>query len=844
MSTSVDFKLGEWWVRPQRNELERADEVAQIESRSMDVLVCLARHAPEVVNKETLLEEVWSDAPFIGEDVITHAIWELRKALGDAARNPSYIRTVPRKGYCLVAEVLRPQGAPLPLEGVRIDHYDLGREIGRGAMGVVYEAVDRRLERVVAIKFLAAELTRDPKACRRFEREARLAASLEHPNLATVHEVGETSQGSRYLVTALYRGGSLQDRLAGGPLEVGEATRLVRQLVAGLGAAHERDIVHRDIKPANLLLDEHGTLKICDFGIAKLLGGTDLTNTDLTNTGTPLGTPAYKSPEQSRGMEVDHRTDLWSAGVVFYELLTGQRPFEGGFADAVVHSIVSEAPRPVEMARREPVPPAIERFIARALAKDPAERFQNAEEMAAALDALDRVPEATPRSRAGWRGALVGFGIFALCVAAGLALWRVHGDWEEQSGQEEALLDPRTQEGLDYLQAARRLWLRGNDAGTAQKVREHLEKAVALMPHSAEAKGHLAVFLAERYARFHKEEDRADALVFAHAALEIDPQAALPLVARGWVLLVDEDEDEAERLVRKAVARQPTCEGEQICHLGYVVLAEAVRIQGRMAEAYDLLERGSRVGGGAIRCQLKLAQFYEKSGLKEEAKQTYLKVHGLDPKQTTALHALGNFYLEEWQPVKAVDYLRKNYELTEDPMVLSSIGYAQYQRRLWQVAIKTYQEAHADLIARGTPRPIPMMGIGDVYLEKQEKTRAQEYFRQALDIYDSVAQPGLRSRGQRAVCLAKLDRFSEAVAIIEELLGDPKQVDHFPSLLVYAGRIYALKGEREKLFEVAREWQKRGNSPIRFLKEDPAFIPYREDEEYNRILQPELMPAL
>ena len=252
LSSPTDFKIGEWWVRPQRHVLERSGDVRSVELRSMEVLVCLARHAPNVVAKEKLLAEVWTDSPFVGDDVISHAIWELRKALEDSAKDSTYIRTVPRRGYQLVAEVLRPQGSPLPLEGVRIDHYQIGPEIGRGAMGVVYEATDQRLSRPVAIKFLAEELTRDPKACRRFEREARLAASLDHPNLATVHEIGETSRGHKYLVTSLYRGGSLKDRLAKGPVEVEEALSLIRQLIAGLGAAHERGIVHRDIKPANL----------------------------------------------------------------------------------------------------------------------------------------------------------------------------------------------------------------------------------------------------------------------------------------------------------------------------------------------------------------------------------------------------------------------------------------------------------------------------------------------------------------------------------------------------------------------------------------------------------------
>lgn len=216
-SSEPPFKLGEVWVRPLLDEIERDSEIFHVEARSMQVLLCLVRHAPALVSRERLLEEVWQDTPFVSDEVISHAIWELRKALGDSARDPSFIRTVPRKGYQLVAAVVRPAGAAVPAAGVRINHFEVLEELGRGAMGVVYRAIDRRLDRTVALKFLADELTRDEAACERFLREAQLAAGLDHPNLATVLEIGETSDNHRCLVTSYYAGGSLSDRLARGP---------------------------------------------------------------------------------------------------------------------------------------------------------------------------------------------------------------------------------------------------------------------------------------------------------------------------------------------------------------------------------------------------------------------------------------------------------------------------------------------------------------------------------------------------------------------------------------------------------------------------------------------------
>ncbi len=842
-SGSSDFKLGDWWVRPQRNELERAEESVHVEARSMAVLVCLGRHAPNVVTKERLFEEVWSDSPYVGDDVISHAIWELRKALGDSARDPVYIQTVPRKGYRLVAEILRPQGSPLPMAGVQIDHYDIKEELGRGAMGVVYEAVDRRLGRTVAIKFLAPELTRDPEACRRFEREARLAASLEHPNLATVHEIGETSQGHRYLVGSYYRGGSLKDRLGEGPIEVSEALRWMRQLLAGLSAAHERDIVHRDIKPANLLLDEHGTLKICDFGIAKLLGATD-----LTRTGAPLGTPAYKSPEQTEGRPIDHRTDLWSAGVVFFELLTGRRPF-GGEEHAVVRSILSKEPQVLEDARGRPVAEPLRRFVARALAKDPSARFQNAVEMASALDTLESKTSSASEGRRGLAVVLGGFGAIAgflmsyrrtmigLALAATLLLLGFLGYQQaEFPSSDEYTLLPGTR---DHLVQGRTLWLRGNHPANLADVRWHFERAVKLQPDSAEALGHLAVFLAERSAATKKQEDREEARRIAREARIAHPSSSLARAAESWILLLEGDLEEGERLAREAIEIEPECDRGQLCDLAYRWLAEHLLRQGLIEDAFEFLEKGTRVGDGHIRCRLKRAQHYLIAGQKSQAEREYLQVLDLDSTQTTALLQLSNYYLQSERAGEAIPLLRRLYDTTQDPDALNSIGYAQYMRGLWPEAIVTYRRAHEAYEAAGRSIPTPLMAIGDIYLEDGEVTEARVYYATALEIFESLERPGTERKAQHAVCLAKLGHLDEAEKMITELM--PRAVD-VPSVIVYSARIYALKGDKKTLLELATRWTEEGHGPARFY-DDPAFRKYREDREYVGVLEPELISA-
>jgi Tol biopolymer transport system component len=233
---------------------------------------------------------------------------------------------------------------------------------------VVYKSYDTRLERTVAVKFLPPELTRDPVAKARFLQEARTASALDHPNICTIHEVGETDDGQLFLVMTCYDGETLKRRIEREPLSITEALDIAKQVAQGLAKAHRLGIIHRDIKPANLIVTTDGIVKILDFGLAKLAGAAG-----LTRAGFCLGTPAYMSPEQARG-EVDHRTDLWSLGVVLYEMVTGIAPFAGDSDQAIIHALLTEEPKPPSTLRPE-VPPELERVLQGMLAKDPGDRY-------------------------------------------------------------------------------------------------------------------------------------------------------------------------------------------------------------------------------------------------------------------------------------------------------------------------------------------------------------------------------------------------------------------------------------------------------------------------------------
>jgi len=259
--------------------------------------------------------------------------------------------------------------------------YKILKEIGRGGMGVVYKAEDTRLKRTVALKFMPPELTRDPEAKERFVREAQAAASLSHPNICTIYEIDE-EVGKSFIAMEYIEGQSIREKVKKSPLEIQEALDMAVQAAQGLEEAHKRGIIHRDIKSANIMVTASGQAKVMDFGLAKVSGSSLLTKEAST-----MGTVAYMSPEQASGEPVDSRTDIWSLGVVLYEMLTGQLPFLGDTDQSVMYSIARKGPFPMKKIMPE-VKPGLERVVEKALEKKPANRYQTMGELLEDLRAL------------------------------------------------------------------------------------------------------------------------------------------------------------------------------------------------------------------------------------------------------------------------------------------------------------------------------------------------------------------------------------------------------------------------------------------------------------------------
>jgi len=440
--------------------LFRGEQETLLPPRASGVLHCLLQQPGEMVTKETLLETVWKDA-FVGEHSLTRAVSVVRHALGDDSNNPTYIQTIPRRGYRFIAELERGvaaeeemegaagrpaipavRAAPVPVVSVgdSLGQYEILAELGAGAMGVVYRARDTVLEREVAIKVLPEEFVSDPGRVARFEREAKLLASVSHPNIASIHSL-EEADGVKFPVLELVEGETLDQRLLPGPLEVDEALEIGRQIASALEAAHKSGVIHRDLKPANIKLTPEGQVKVLDFGLAKALEvhvfgaeASDSPTESMTimgsRRGSIAGTAAYMSPEQARGEDVDRRADIWSFGCVLYELFTGRRAFAGETVSDTIAGVLEREPDWEDLPPE--TPRAAQRVLRRCLTKDPQHRLHDIADARIEIEEAQSdpggdLPVVAPAVAAQsplWRRAIRwGAGIAVGAIVAGLAVW-------------------------------------------------------------------------------------------------------------------------------------------------------------------------------------------------------------------------------------------------------------------------------------------------------------------------------------------------------------------------------------------------------------------------------------
>jgi len=418
-------------------ELRRGGRSLKLEPIPMALLVLLVERKGELVTRDQIIERVWGkDVFFDTDNGINSAVRKLRQALRDDPEHPRFVFTVSGKGYRFLAPIEEPppptssapdlpQAPPSPagvVPGQKISHYRIIHLLGGGGMGVVYKAEDLKLGRAVALKFLPGELASDPIAFERLQREARAASALDHPNICSIYHLGE-HEGQPFIVMQLLEGQTLREWIESAAKN-GIAERLPAltdigiQIADGLQAAHEKGIIHRDIKPANIFVTTRGQVKILDFGVAKFsdtiaagenteaapamspasnVGSADL---HLTRTGASLGTPSYLSPEQIKREKLDSRTDIFSFGLVLYEMATGQQPFRGESEAAIYDNILNrEPPWPTDVNRK--IPGELGAIINQAIEKDRDRRYQRAADIRADLEKVNRASVSPPVVRPG-----------------------------------------------------------------------------------------------------------------------------------------------------------------------------------------------------------------------------------------------------------------------------------------------------------------------------------------------------------------------------------------------------------------------------------------------------------
>ena len=588
--------------------------------------------------------------------------------------------------------------------GETVLHYRIEGRLGQGGMGVVYRATDLKLLRTVALKFIPEGISHDPDARERFLREARAASALDHVNVGTIFGVEQAPDGRQFIVMAHYEGETLARLIARGPLGIEQAADILRQVAAGLEEAHGRGVIHRDIKPSNVMLTRQGIVKIVDFGLASVSG-----SVRLTVTGSQMGTPHYMSPEQALGQPVDHRSDLWSLGVVLHEMLTGQSPFQATSTPAILYRIVHEA------LSLEGLDPSMKSVIERALKKDPAERFQSARQMALALDGIDVPDDVAPnpaattvitpplaRRTSGQRAAPSRTGALPflrrpvvltaaalVCLSAVLLLIMV--------------LTPNRLSRPSTTAAAHT----GAGAGTTS---DQYFEAVALLE------------------RWEKGENLSKAIALLKASVERDPSFAL-----GHARLA-----EAYRL-ESAAARDPgKLElAKQAAERAAQLDAGLPAVQAVLGKVYSSLNQNDlamaalkraleldRLSGEA---HAALARVYERQDRLDEARAGYEKSVELQPDDWQNHYLFGSFHFRQGRYAEAVGEWRRVMELTPDnTLALTNLGAALQELGRLPEAQAAYEQ-----ILTLAPNYTAYMNLGKVYFLSARFDDAARMFEKA-----------------------------------------------------------------------------------------------------------------
>jgi serine/threonine protein kinase/Flp pilus assembly protein TadD len=586
--------------------------------------------------------------------------------------------------------------------GETVLHYRIDGHLGRGGMGVVFRATDLKLLRTVALKFIPPDVTADPDANDRFLREARAASSLDHVNVGTIFGVEQAPDGRQFIVMAYYEGETLAREIARGPIDPDRATEIVSQVVAGLAAAHARGIVHRDIKPSNVIVTREGVVKIVDFGLASLGG-----STRLTVSGTRMGTPHYMSPEQALGATVDHRSDLWSLGVMLHEMLTGRPTFDAGSIPAVLYRIVHDE---LSLEGLTDVHRAV---ISRTLRKDPAERFQSARQLALALNGIDsaepviphesdvtvftppptppvrpgsRIPVTRSVSRYSWPHKLALAAVLLLPVLG----WAAWAYWRPTSSSAAGahVGSGTTTYGQGYHSALDLLnhWYKGDNLERATAV---LDEAVQDNPSFALGHARLAEAYRLQAAVNRDPATLTKARVHAEKAAELGKDLPSVHTILGKVYSALNEDDRAVSALNRALMLDRR-DGE-----AHVALGRLYEKLGRQDDARESFQRGVDLQPDAWQNLYAAGSFHFRHGRYKEAIDLWIRVTTLTPDNAAALTNLGAALLEIGRLDEAQDAYRQAIEISPNHTAYMNRGKVFFLQARFDEAAQMFEKAAA-----------------------------------------------------------------------------------------------------------------------------------------------------
>jgi tetratricopeptide (TPR) repeat protein/predicted Ser/Thr protein kinase len=720
--------------------------------------------------------------------------------------------------------------------GETLGHYRIVELVGRGGMGEVYRAEDLRLGRTVALKVLPAELAGRRAARERLIREARAASKLTHPNIATIYEVNE-ARGRVYVSMEFVEGENLTQRLQHGAPSSDEVIDIGSQVAEALDAAHGSGIVHRDVKPENILVDPEGRVKVVDFGLAfelpdpvdtQALTSDSTRSARLTRSGTTVGTIAFMSPEQVRGETPDVRADLFSLGVVLYQMITRRIPFTGPTPLAMAAAIMHDPPAPFGEAGNAH-PPALREITLRCLDKDPAGRPASALHIRDALRLVEQ-GHATGRirrvlGRRVWRRrTVVGLGLAVLLLAA----WAI-GFWWSRIGEAEtpariAALEARR----SYLQA-RSYEARGSTLHQLTLAERLFRRALEQEPGNPFLEGELARFLADFEFEYPgSEPGRRDEIERLSAqAIRADPDLAPAWVARARLLLIEGDPAGALEAARRAV------ELDRGSPVGRIVLGDALIDSGQVEAGLAELRRAVEEGEEHIASRGRLARQLLDQGKLDEAAAEYGRLLEYAPDSPTALNNLAAIHLARGNYVEAIQLLKRVLQVQPDDFAASNLGTAYFYLDRMDEAIDAFHEA----VRLAPDEPLGKQNLAEAYEAAGDAENAAAWFADALQAYDAALpqvgeglRPGILA--ERAFCAVKSGRPEEAVGNIEEALTAAPD-DMF--CLRAAARVHAIVGDRDRAFEFLGRAVAAGY-PGEELRRDAAFEALQTDPEFLRLL--------